>query len=42
VFFILGDVPHGQFRNDKAKRLLGFRPRDDVSVLWRRATTTGT
>jgi nucleoside-diphosphate-sugar epimerase len=37
VFFILGDAPQGQFRNDKAKRLLGFRPRDDVSRLWRRA-----
>jgi hypothetical protein len=37
VFFILGDAPQGQFRNDKAKRLLGFHPRDDVSLLWRRA-----
>jgi hypothetical protein len=41
VFFILGDVPQGQFRNDKAKRLLGFRPRDDASLLWRRAAETG-
>jgi hypothetical protein len=41
VFFILGDVPQGQFRNDKAKRLLGFRPRDDVSLLWRRAAEAG-
>jgi len=37
VFFILGDAPQGQFRNDKAKRILGFRPRDDVDLLWRRA-----
>jgi len=37
VFFILGDAPQGQFRNDKAKRILGFCPRDDVSLLWRRA-----
>jgi len=37
VFFILGDAPQGQFRNDKAKRVLGFRPRDDVDLLWRRA-----
>lgn len=37
-FFILGDVPHGQFRNDKAKRILGLRPRDEVAQLWRRAS----
>ncbi len=36
VFFILGDAPQGQFRNDKAKRVLGFRPRDGVDILWRR------
>ena len=41
VFFILGEVPHGQFRNDKAKQLLGFRPCDDVSLLWRHATQVG-
>jgi hypothetical protein len=41
VFFILGDVPQGQFRNDKAKRILGFQPRDDVSLLWRRAAAAG-
>lgn len=37
VFFILGDCPQGKFVNDKAKRILGFRPKDDVSVLWRRS-----
>ncbi len=36
VFFILADVPQGKFLNDKAKRILGFAPQDDVSVLWRR------
>ena len=36
VFFVLGDMPHGKFRNDKAKRILGFAPKDDLSVLWRR------
>lgn len=36
VFFISGDTPQGKFRNDKAKRILGFAPKDDVSVLWRR------
>jgi len=41
VFFILGDAPQGQFRNDKAKRLLGFRPRDDVARLWQRGAERG-
>jgi UDP-glucose 4-epimerase len=36
VFFILGDVPQGKFLNEKAKRLLGFAPRDDLSTLWRK------
>ncbi len=34
VFFILGDCPQAKFLNEKAKRILGFRPKDDVSVLW--------
>ena len=36
VFFVLGDMPHGKFLNDKAKRILGFAPKDDLSALWRR------
>jgi nucleoside-diphosphate-sugar epimerase len=36
VFFIFGDVPQARFLNDKAKRILGFSPKDDVSLLWRR------
>lgn len=36
VFFILGDMPHGKFLNDKAKEVLGFQPKDDLSTLWRR------
>ena len=36
VFFILGDIPQGKFSNEKAKRILGFAPQDDVAVLWRR------
>jgi hypothetical protein len=36
VFFILGDCPQAKFLNEKAKQILGFAPRDDVSVLWRR------
>jgi hypothetical protein len=35
AFFIFGDVPQGKFRNEKAKRILGFAPKETVSVLWR-------
>src|SRR5438034_3733332 len=35
IFFFLADMPHGEFVADKAKRILGFRPKDDLSVLWR-------
>ncbi|MCY2990984.1 MAG: NAD(P)-dependent oxidoreductase [Planctomycetota bacterium] len=34
-FFILGDCPQAKFLNEKAKRILGFAPKDDVSMLWR-------
>ena len=37
VFLILTDMPHGKFSNEKAKRVLGFRPKDDISALWRKA-----
>jgi len=37
VFLILTDMPHGKFRNDKVKRILGFTPQDDISPLWRKA-----
>ena len=36
IFFILGDNPQGKFTNAKAKRILGFSPRDDMNVLWRK------
>jgi nucleoside-diphosphate-sugar epimerase len=36
VFLILTDMPHGKFRNDKAKRILGFSPKDDISALWKK------
>jgi nucleoside-diphosphate-sugar epimerase len=35
VFNIFTDMPHGRFSNDKAKRILGFEPREDVSETWR-------
>lgn len=37
IFFVFADMPHGQFVNDKAKQILGFRTKDDLSVLWRKA-----
>lgn len=34
VFTINADLPHGVFPNSKAKRLLGWQPRDDLRRLW--------
>lgn len=34
VFNIFTDMPHGKFSNEKAKRILGFRPRNDIASLW--------
>jgi nucleoside-diphosphate-sugar epimerase len=36
VFYVFTDMPHGRFSNEKAKRILGFQPKDDISALWRR------
>ena len=36
IFFVFADMPHGKYSNEKAKRILGFRPKDDLSVLWRK------
>jgi UDP-glucose 4-epimerase len=38
VFNVFTDMPHGKFNNEKAKRLLGFQPRDDISGLWTKGT----
>ena len=38
IFLINSDLPHGQFLNDKAKRLLDWKPRDRFQKLWRRQT----
>ena len=35
VFYVFTDMPHGRFSNEKAKRILGFEPKDDISKLWR-------
>jgi nucleoside-diphosphate-sugar epimerase len=34
VFHILADLPHGKYTNEKARRLLGWRPHDTLSHLW--------
>jgi nucleoside-diphosphate-sugar epimerase len=33
-FFILPDLPHGKFNNEKTRRVLGWRPRYQVEGLW--------
>ena len=34
AFNIFGDLPHRKFSNEKAKRLLGFAPRDRFEKAW--------
>jgi hypothetical protein len=36
VFLILADLPHGKYSNQKARRLLGWQPRDAPEALWTR------
>jgi hypothetical protein len=36
VFFFLADLPQAKFLGEKAKRVLGFAPKDDLTVLWTR------
>jgi hypothetical protein len=36
VFHILADLPHGKYSNEKAKRVLGWQPRDTLAHLWGR------
>jgi nucleoside-diphosphate-sugar epimerase len=35
-FHVVADLPHGKYRNDKAKRLLDWQPRDRLERYWRR------
>ena len=35
-FIITADLPHGKFDAEKAKRLLGWHPRDNFPLHWRR------
>jgi nucleoside-diphosphate-sugar epimerase len=34
IIHILADLPHGKYANAKAKRLLGWQPRDSLASLW--------
>jgi nucleoside-diphosphate-sugar epimerase len=36
IFHILADLPHGKYRNERAKRLLHWQPRDSLDIHWRR------
>jgi nucleoside-diphosphate-sugar epimerase len=36
VFHILTDLPHGKYSSAKARRLLGWQPRDSLAHLWAR------
>ena len=38
VFNVFTDMPHGKFSNDKAKRILGFQPQDDIAALWHKTS----
>ena len=40
VFHINADLPHGRFPNAKAKRLLGWQPRDDLVAYYTRQEGT--
>ena len=37
VFYIFTDIPHGKFCNAKAKKILGFAPKDKFEVMWHKA-----
>ena len=36
IFNVFTDMPHSQFRNDKAKQILGFEQWPDIELLWRK------
>ena len=37
IFNILCDLPHGQFTNEKTKRILGWIPTDNLQTQWRKS-----
>lgn len=38
AFFMFPNLPHGKFSNEKAQRLLGWEPKDDLSKYWMKVT----
>jgi nucleoside-diphosphate-sugar epimerase len=38
VFFVFADLPHQKFSNEKAKRVLGWEPRDQFDQFWRKTS----
>ena len=38
VFNVFADIPHERFSNEKAKRVLGWRPTNQLDQFWRKAT----
>ena len=37
-FFVLADLPHNKFDNEKVKRLLGWRPTQDLREFWTKSS----
>jgi len=37
IFNVFADLPHGQFSNEKTKRILGWKPTDNMDKHWRRS-----
>ena len=37
IFNVLCDLPHGQFTNEKTKRILGWMPTDNLHTHWRKS-----
>jgi nucleoside-diphosphate-sugar epimerase len=40
--FVVADLPHGRFSNEKTKRLLGWKPADRLEQHWMRPSDGGT
>ncbi len=41
TFYISTDIPHSKFSNSKAKRILGFSPKDRFEQVWHKAIDSG-
>ena len=37
IFFIFPDLPHQKFSNEKARRILGWEPQDQLEQFWKKA-----